>query len=191
ARESRHDRDRPDAGQGDVARRGAGDAGEAVRPQSAGRRPGAADGYRDPGCGRRLRELWPIGAAESRSDSTAKGSEVVKSSRGLAVEHEFTHELTASQLHGLTSSYPRISPPVTRLTSATIFLATASISGSVRVCSRGCSVTSMATDFLPGPRLGPAKTSNTETSAISVFSAPVAARTTSPAGTDSSSRKAK
>jgi hypothetical protein len=41
-------------------------------------------------------------------------------------------------------------PPVRLPTSATILAATASISSSVIVFSRGCSVTAIATDFLPG-----------------------------------------
>src|SRR5262245_49796360 len=45
---------------------------------------------------------------------------------------------------------PRSTPPVRLPTSATIFAPTASISGSVMVLSRGCKVTAMAIDFLPG-----------------------------------------
>jgi hypothetical protein len=46
--------------------------------------------------------------------------------------------------------YPRNTPPVRLPTSATILAATASISSSVMVLSRGCKVTAMAIDFLPG-----------------------------------------
>src|SRR5262245_5509377 len=45
---------------------------------------------------------------------------------------------------------PRSAPPVRLPTSATILAATASISGSVIVLSRGCKVTAMAIDFLSG-----------------------------------------
>ena len=49
----------------------------------------------------------------------------------------------------LTDLLARNSPPVAFCTAATIFAATASISASVSVLSRGCSVTSIASDFLP------------------------------------------
>src|SRR5215510_13347864 len=52
-------------------------------------------------------------------------------------------------------------PPVRLATSATTFAATASISWSVMVLSRGCSVTAMAIDFLPGSMPAPSYTSNT------------------------------
>ena len=45
---------------------------------------------------------------------------------------------------------PRSTPPVRFDTSATIFLPVASISSSVIVFSRGCKVTAIAIDFLPG-----------------------------------------
>jgi hypothetical protein len=45
--------------------------------------------------------------------------------------------------------YPRKAAPVFFPTSATIFATTASISASVRVRSRGCNVTAMATDLWP------------------------------------------
>ena len=45
---------------------------------------------------------------------------------------------------------PRSTPPVRLPTSATILAASASISASVMVFSRGCMVTAMAIDFLPG-----------------------------------------
>src|SRR3981189_111726 len=57
-------------------------------------------------------------------------------------------------------AHPRNVPPVFLLTSATIFAATASISWSVRVFSRGCSVTAMAIDFLPSPMPLPSSPSN-------------------------------
>ena len=46
--------------------------------------------------------------------------------------------------------HARKMPPVFLVTSATIFAATASISWSVKVFSRGWIVTAMATDFLSG-----------------------------------------
>jgi hypothetical protein len=46
--------------------------------------------------------------------------------------------------------YARNTPPVRLPTSATIFLASTSISSSVIVFSRGCSVTAIAIDFLSG-----------------------------------------
>ena len=46
--------------------------------------------------------------------------------------------------------YARNTPPVRLPTSATILPATASISSSVSVFSRGCNVTAIAIDFLPG-----------------------------------------
>src|SRR5262249_33076864 len=46
-------------------------------------------------------------------------------------------------------AHARRAPPVRLLTSATIFVATASISWSVIVFSRGCRVTAIAIDFLP------------------------------------------
>ncbi len=46
--------------------------------------------------------------------------------------------------------HARSTPPVRLLTSATIFAASASISASVMVLSRGWIVTAMAIDFLPG-----------------------------------------
>ena len=46
------------------------------------------------------------------------------------------------------SNHVRKVPPVRLATSATIFAATASISWSVMVFSRGCSVTAIAIDFL-------------------------------------------
>lgn len=49
---------------------------------------------------------------------------------------------------GCCGPYPRSTPPVFLLTSATIRAATASISSSVSVFSRGCRVTAMASDFL-------------------------------------------
>ena len=48
------------------------------------------------------------------------------------------------------SSQARSTPPVRLPTSATIFAASASISASVMVLSRGWMVTAMAIDFLPG-----------------------------------------
>ena len=48
------------------------------------------------------------------------------------------------------TSYARSTPPVRLPTSATILAASASISASVMVLSRGCSVTAIAIDFLPG-----------------------------------------
>jgi hypothetical protein len=45
--------------------------------------------------------------------------------------------------------YPRRLAPVFLVTSAMILLLTASISASVKVFSRGCKVTAMATDFFP------------------------------------------
>jgi hypothetical protein len=58
-------------------------------------------------------------------------------------------ELLAHRLLApLKSSHARSAPPVRLLTSATILPASASISSSVIVFSRGCSVTAMATDFL-------------------------------------------
>src|SRR6186997_115619 len=45
---------------------------------------------------------------------------------------------------------PRSTPPVRFETSATIFFPVASISSSVIVFSRGCKVTAIATDVLPG-----------------------------------------
>ncbi len=47
-------------------------------------------------------------------------------------------------------THPRSIPPVFLVTSATIFAATASISSSVMVFSRGWIVTAIASDFLPG-----------------------------------------
>src|SRR6185312_8796347 len=47
-------------------------------------------------------------------------------------------------------AHPRRTPPVFFVTSATILAATASISWSVRVFSRGWIVTAIATDFLSG-----------------------------------------
>lgn len=52
--------------------------------------------------------------------------------------------------------YPRSVAPVALATAATTFCATASISASVSVFSRGCSVTSMARLTLPSGRFGPA-----------------------------------
>ena len=46
--------------------------------------------------------------------------------------------------------HARNTPPVRLPTSATILAATASISWSVMVFSRGCRVTAIAIDFLPG-----------------------------------------
>ena len=54
-------------------------------------------------------------------------------------------------------------PPVALVTSATTFWPTASISSSVSVRSLGCSVTSMASDFLPGPSASLSKRSKTST----------------------------
>ena len=51
--------------------------------------------------------------------------------------------------------YPRSTPPVRLPTSATIFAAIASISSSVIVFSRGCKVTAIAIDFLPGSMFAP------------------------------------
>ena len=53
------------------------------------------------------------------------------------------------------SNQVRSVPPVRLATSATIFAATASISWSVMVFSRGCSVTAMAIDFLPASMPSP------------------------------------
>lgn len=50
----------------------------------------------------------------------------------------------------LDDPYPRSAPPVRLATSATILAASASISASVMVRSRGWRVTAIATDFLPG-----------------------------------------
>ena len=50
---------------------------------------------------------------------------------------------------------PRSAPPVRLVTSVTILAATASISLSVMVFSRGCNVTAMAMDFLPGSMPSP------------------------------------
>ncbi len=47
-------------------------------------------------------------------------------------------------------SQARSTPPVRLPTSATILAASASISASVMVLSRGCKVTAIAIDFLPG-----------------------------------------
>ncbi len=51
--------------------------------------------------------------------------------------------------------YPLSVAPVFFATCSTIFAETASISASVSVLSVGCSVTAMATDFLPSPTCGP------------------------------------
>ena len=59
-----------------------------------------------------------------------------------------TPELAAGPL--IRVRHARNTPPVRLPTSATILAATASISWSVIVLSRGCSLTAMAIDFLPG-----------------------------------------
>ena len=51
--------------------------------------------------------------------------------------------------------HARRTPPVRLPTSATIFAASASISASVMVRSRGCSLTAIAIDFLPGAMPAP------------------------------------
>ena len=56
--------------------------------------------------------------------------------------------LSENRIHGF-RHHARNVPPVFFVTSATIFAATASISWSVSVFSRGWIVTAMATDFLP------------------------------------------
>ena len=48
------------------------------------------------------------------------------------------------------AGYARSTPPVRFATSATILAASASISASVMVLSRGCKVTAIAIDFFPG-----------------------------------------
>jgi hypothetical protein len=53
------------------------------------------------------------------------------------------------RLKWIAKLYPLRLAPVFFVTSATILPAAASISASVRVLSRGCKVTDMATDFLP------------------------------------------
>jgi hypothetical protein len=69
---------------------------------------------------------------------------------------EATHEtLWGTVGGGEERPYPRSTPPVRLATSATILAATASISGSVKVFSRGCSVTAMAIDFLSGSMPAP------------------------------------
>src|SRR5579883_639209 len=60
-----------------------------------------------------------------------------KASRGCGNHHARSH------IHPLKVA------PVLSATCVTIFAATASISASVNVRSRGCKVTAMATDFLP------------------------------------------
>ena len=56
----------------------------------------------------------------------------------------------ARQAGAVLAAQARSTPPVRLPTSATILAASASISASVMVLSRGCSVTAMAIDFLPG-----------------------------------------
>ena len=75
------------------------------------------------------------------------------------------------------------SSPVFLATSATIFAATVSISASVNVFSRGCSVTLSPTDFLPAGTPVPSYTSKMSSPAISARSAPCAARMMSAART--------
>ena len=60
------------------------------------------------------------------------------------------HQAEGRALGAASSSpYPRKTAPVFFVTSATTLAATASISTSVRVFSRGCKVTATPTDFLP------------------------------------------
>ena len=93
------------------------------------------------------------------------------------------------------SSQLRSVPPVALATLSTIFAATASMSLSVSVLSRGCSRAVIATDFLPAPicasALSPANWSNTRTLSISALSAPAAALTSVSASTSGATTKAK
>ena len=56
---------------------------------------------------------------------------------------------TRAEIYASYTSHPLRLAPVFLATSATILPATASISASVKVLSRGCKVTPIATDFLP------------------------------------------
>ena len=114
--------------------------GIAQRADLVCRRGGARDLV---GHGRRR-----VGIGRSRRGRRAQAPERAEADCRTGTDARRRKQRNGQQ--AVVESYPRSAPPVRFDTSATIFLATASISSSVMVFSRGCSVTAMATDFLSG-----------------------------------------
>ncbi len=99
-----------------------------------------------------LRQLGPLKAAPAESRSRAGAQAATRARRtARALAARRTNILaTRPASCGKNGSYSRSTPPVRLLTSPTIFAASASISASVMVLSRGWIVTAMAIDLRPG-----------------------------------------
>ena len=104
-----------------------------------------------------LRRLGPVRAAapaEAEAKPKRKPAHVRAERRSCddcAMKAEPQYYARDAQHHAPErSAHARSTPPVRLPTSATILAASASISASVMVLSRGCIVTAMAIDFLPG-----------------------------------------
>src|SRR5438445_763852 len=112
------------------------------------RATGGAVGWPDHGCGARRHHGRRKGHEAQRR---AKAGEPPRDTRNQRDGGKTRQRRGADiRRQEIGDGHVRKTPPVFFVTSATIFAATASISWSVRVFSRGCIVTAIATDFLSG-----------------------------------------